>query len=69
MSADILDDLKSWLAQLVKDKPHREHAGELPEIEIDYVRRAIAEIGRLRQIVAEREKDWEGVDNSFPKSK
>jgi len=43
---DILDDLKSWLAQLIKDAPHR--TGELPEIEIDLVRRAVAEIERLR---------------------
>lgn len=47
MSADILDD-KSWLAQLVADKAHRERGGELPEIEIGYVRRAIEEIERLR---------------------
>jgi hypothetical protein len=46
MSADILADLKSWLEQLVADKPHRH--GQLPEIEIDYVRRAIEEIERLR---------------------
>lgn len=52
MSADILDDLKSWLAQLVADKPHRERAGELPEIEIGYVRRAIEEIEHLRKQVA-----------------
>jgi hypothetical protein len=46
MSKDILADLKSWLAQLVADAPHRH--GELPEVEIDYVRRAIDEIERLR---------------------
>jgi hypothetical protein len=38
--------LKSWLAQLVADKPHRH--GELTEIEIGYVSRAIEEIERLR---------------------
>jgi hypothetical protein len=32
--ADILDDLRSWLAQLVQDKPHRERAGKMPEITI-----------------------------------
>lgn len=42
---DILDDLKGWLAQLVKDAPHR--TGELPEHEIDFVKRAIKEIERL----------------------
>jgi hypothetical protein len=46
MGADILADLKSWLAQLVADAPHRH--GHLPEIEINYVRRAIEEIERLR---------------------
>ncbi len=44
--SDILDDLKSWLRQLVADAPHRH--GELPEIEINYVRRAIDEIEKLR---------------------
>ncbi len=43
---DILEDLKSWLGQLKKDAPHR--SGELPEIEIDLVNRAIKEIERLR---------------------
>jgi hypothetical protein len=45
---DILDDLKSWLVQLVQDEPHRRARGELPGIEIDYVNRAIVEIERLR---------------------
>jgi hypothetical protein len=44
--AEILEDLKSWLAQLVHDAPHRK--GGLPEIEIGYVGRAIEEIARLR---------------------
>ena len=43
---DILKDLKSWLAQLVEDAPHRK--GEWPEFEIDLVKRAIEEIERLR---------------------
>ena len=46
--ADILDDLKGWLAQLVQDAPHRKKRGELPEIDINYVKRAIEEIERLR---------------------
>jgi hypothetical protein len=46
LPTDILDDLKSCLAQLVKDAPHRK--GELPEIEISLINRAIAEIERLR---------------------
>jgi len=44
--ADILADLKGWLNQLVADAPHRQ--GQLPEIEINYLRRAIEEIERLR---------------------
>jgi hypothetical protein len=43
---DILKDLKSWLAQLIKDAPHRKN--EFPEIEIDLVKRSIREIERLR---------------------
>jgi hypothetical protein len=43
---DIVADLKSWLAQLVADAPHRK--GELPEIEIDLAKRAINEIESLR---------------------
>jgi len=44
--ADVLADLKSWLAQLVKDAPHRH--GELQQHDIDLVNRAIVEIERLR---------------------
>jgi GTP cyclohydrolase II len=44
--ADIVQDLKIWLAQLVTDAPHRK--GELPEMEIDLVKRAINEIESLR---------------------
>lgn len=44
--ADVLEDLKSWLAQLVKDAPHRR--SELPQHDIDLVKRAIVEIERLR---------------------
>ena len=49
--ADILDHLKSWRSQIVDDKRHREAAGELPQLEIDYLNRAIAEIERLRALV------------------
>jgi hypothetical protein len=49
MTHDILDDLKGWLAQTVQDAAHRK--GELPAIEIGYIRRAIAEIDRLRKAV------------------
>lgn len=48
---DILDHLKSWRSQIVQDKRHREAAGELPEVDIDYLDRAIAEIERLRALV------------------
>jgi hypothetical protein len=50
MSADILADLKSWRDELIGDKPHRQ--GELPEIEIEYLRRAIEEIEKLRAKLA-----------------
>jgi hypothetical protein len=43
---DILEELREWLAQLVSDKSKR--AGELPDIEINLVKRAIQEIERLR---------------------
>jgi hypothetical protein len=46
---DILERLKSWRVQLVADAPHRK--GELPQIEIDLVRRAIDEIESLRSTV------------------
>jgi hypothetical protein len=49
MSEDILADLKSWRGQIVHDKRHREAKGELPQVEIDYLDRAIAEIERLRR--------------------
>jgi hypothetical protein len=48
---DILDDLKSWLAQIVRDAPHRK--GEMPDEEIDLVRKAIKEIESLRTQVLE----------------
>jgi len=44
--ADVLADLKNWLAQLVTDAPHRH--GEDPKQDIDLVNRAIVEIERLR---------------------
>ena len=46
MTDDILEDLKDWRNQLVLDAPHRK--GELPSFEIELLRRAIAEITRLR---------------------
>jgi hypothetical protein len=46
VATDILEDLKNWLAQLVADAPHRH--GELPQIEINLITRAIREIERLR---------------------
>jgi hypothetical protein len=45
---DILADLKRWLAQFHADAPRRQ--GRLPEIHIDLVVRAIAEIERLREL-------------------
>lgn len=49
----ILDDLKSLRDQKAKDAPHR--AGELPEIEIDLLDRAIKEIEHLRAVIAARD--------------
>jgi hypothetical protein len=46
----ILDDLKSLRDQKARDAPHR--AGELPEIEIDLLDRAIKEIEHLRAVIA-----------------
>jgi hypothetical protein len=48
MGNDVLADLKDWLKQLVDDRPHRVKQGERPDIDIDLVSRAIAEIERLR---------------------
>ena len=47
--ADILNELKDWLGQLVKDAPHR--IGESPETEITILGQAIAEIERLRAAI------------------
>ena len=49
---DILADLKSWLAQLVADKGHR--AGEMAEIEIGYVKRAIEEMNSFELSLQKR---------------
>ncbi len=49
---DILADLTRWLAQVHADAPHR--PGRLPEIHIDLVVRAIAEIERLRALCEPR---------------
>jgi len=45
---DILAELKQWLEQLIEERPHREARGELPNIEIDLLNRAINEIEELR---------------------
>ena len=46
--SDILAELKQWLEQLIEERPHREARGELPNIEIDLLNRAINEIEELR---------------------
>ena len=51
--SDIADDLGVWLTQMVKDAPDR-RAGELPQIEIELVQRAIVEINRLREQLSSR---------------
>jgi hypothetical protein len=53
MSTDILDDLKSWLSQLVQDKTHRERTGEAPGVEINLVNWAIDEITPTARRVGE----------------
>jgi hypothetical protein len=56
MDNDILADLRSWLTQLVNDKPHRERTGEAPGVEINLVNRAIDEIERLRAELASKRR-------------
>jgi len=48
MDGDILAELKHWLGRLIEERPHREASGELRDIEIDLVNRAINEIEELR---------------------
>jgi hypothetical protein len=48
MDGDILAELKHWLGRLIEERQHRETSGELPDIEIDLVNRAINEIEELR---------------------
>jgi hypothetical protein len=48
--SDIVDDLKSWRAQLAENAPHQ--TSGLPAIDIEKLDRAIEEIGRLRQALA-----------------
>jgi hypothetical protein len=55
MANDILEDLKGWRDQLVRDRPHRD-AGEQPGIEINDLTRAIEEIERLRAALTDKSK-------------
>jgi hypothetical protein len=48
-SNDVVQDLENWLAQRVRDDQLRKRSDERPEIEIDLVRRAIAELTALRE--------------------
>jgi hypothetical protein len=55
---DILDDLKSWLAQMVNDAPHR--GGEMPDVEMilssELLRRSSAALKRARpQVVIQHQ--------------
>ena len=54
MENDILEDLKSWLTQLVADKNLRP-PGEQPGVAIKLVNRAIDEIKQLRAAVASKD--------------
>jgi hypothetical protein len=49
MTHNILEDLKNWLARLIAERERRK--GEYLEDDIELVRRAIAEITRLRLTV------------------
>jgi hypothetical protein len=57
--ADILADLKSWVYQLHKDRPHHEARGGLPEIDIGYVERAITRIESLEAEIKRLKADDE----------
>jgi hypothetical protein len=49
-SSDIVRDLSAWL----EEAPARGRRGERQEIEVDLVRRAITEIGGLRETLGSR---------------
>jgi hypothetical protein len=46
---DVVQELEDWLAQRVRDAQLRKRSDERPEIEVDLVRRAVAEIKALRE--------------------
>ena len=50
MSDDILADLKNWHDHLVDEAPLRRKMGQMPDVEIDKLEHAIAEIERLRKL-------------------
>jgi hypothetical protein len=49
-AGDIVRELEDWLAEL----RGRRRPGEAPDVEIDLVRRAVAEINALREKLGER---------------
>ncbi len=51
---DIVRELEDWLAELGGDARARRGSGAAPDVEIDLVRRAIAEIKALRERLGER---------------
>jgi hypothetical protein len=48
-SNDVVQELEDWLSQRVRDAQLRKRSDERPEIEVDLVRRATAEIKALRE--------------------
>ena len=48
-SNDVVQELEDWLSQRVRDAQLRKRSDERPEIEVDLVRRAAAEIKALRE--------------------
>jgi hypothetical protein len=53
-SNDIVRELEAWLAELGANVHNRAALGTSPEIEIDLVRRAVAEINGLREKLGQR---------------
>jgi hypothetical protein len=52
---DVAQELEDWLAQRARDARLRKRSDERPEIEVDLVRRAIAEITALRERLGMRQ--------------
>ena len=51
---DIVRELEDWLAELGGDARARRRPGHAPVVDIDLIRRAIAEINAMRERLGER---------------